>query len=254
MQNKVLNYIGVKFLFIIISLVCAVFRTIITAVTTTINIFITTKIKVSHIGCQCEHSWSSYPKKQRCHQMGYFFPTLNCPCTPSYFSSCPTSSWNYSQRKQLRNSQRRPRPHDNLISCSSIPPPPSEHQFGWRSDPTQTVDRRRHWRCDTDLRRRHNPPIRWGNTPTASLREGVREQVLRRRMEGGIGCPRRLWRSMEGWWLFLDCVLWHVTSKHHMESECRESVSIHSVLGCTGNCGNTSWKQLKKINIGTMTS
>ena len=42
---------GFQFLFIMISLFCAIFGIIITAVTTAITIFIITKIKVIRIGC-----------------------------------------------------------------------------------------------------------------------------------------------------------------------------------------------------------
>ena len=37
--------------------------------------------------------------------------------------------------------------------------------------------------------------------------------MLTMQMDVGIGCPRRLLRSMEGWPLVCDCVLWHVPSK-----------------------------------------
>ena len=36
------------------------------------------------------------------------------------------------------------------------------------------------------------------------------------------------------------CILWHVPSKINNRSEFRVSVRVHSVLGCTGTCGNTS--------------
>ena len=49
------------------------------------------------------------------------------------------------------------------------------------------------------------------------------------------------WRG--GGWV-CDCVLWHVPSKNKLGSEFRVSVRVHSVLGCTGICGNTSRKQL----------
>ena len=42
-----------------------------------------------------------------------------------------------------------------------------------------------------------------------------------------------------GLWFFL----WHVPSKIKNGSEFRVSVCVHSVLGCTGNCGNTSRKK-----------
>ena len=70
-------------------------------------------------------------------------------------------------------------------------------------------------------------------------REGVRAQVPMMLMEGGSGCPRRLLRSVEAWRLVCDCVLWHVPSKNKIGSEFRVSVHVHSVLGCTGSCGNT---------------
>ena len=64
------------------------------------------------------------------------------------------------------------------------------------------------------------------------------------------GCLRRLWRSMEGWRLVCDCVLWHVPSKNNIGSEFRVSVRIHSVIGCMGSCGNHSQKKLKNNEIG----
>ena len=124
------------------------------------------------------------------------------------------------------------------------PPPTYAPQFRWHSDPTQTVDWRRHWRRAPVLRRRHAPPRRRGNGPTAYLREGVRAQVLRRRMEVWSGFLWRLWQLMEGWRLVCDCFLWRVPSKNQIGSECRVSVRVHSVLGCMGSCGNTLWKQL----------
>ena len=57
---------------------------------------------------------------------------------------------------------------------------------------------------------------------------------------------------MEGWRLVCDCVLWHVPSKIKKGSEFRVSVRVHSVLGCTGSCVNTSRKKLfKKMVIMT---
>ena len=44
-----------------------------------------------------------------------------------------------------------------------------------------------------------------------------------------------------------DCVLWHVPSKIKNGSKFRVSVRTHSVLGCTGSCGNTSSKKPKII-------
>ena len=79
---------------------------------------------------------------------------------------------------------------------------------------------------------------------TLLLREGVRAQVLRRKMEVEIGCMRRLLRSMEGWRLVCDFILWHIPSKNIMGSECRVSVRVYSVLGFMGICGNTFCKQL----------
>ena len=41
-----------------------------------------------------------------------------------------------------------------------------------------------------------------------------------------------------------DCVLWDVPAKNKLGSEFRVSVRVHSVLGCTGSCGNTLCKKL----------
>ena len=76
--------------------------------------------------------------------------------------------------------------------------------------------------------------------------EGVKAQVLMSRMEGGRGFPRRLWQLTEGWQLVCDCILWHVPSKIKNRLEFRVSVRVHSVLGCTGTCGNMPRKKLKK--------
>ena len=116
---------------------CAVFRIIITAVTTDITLFIVAKIKVSHIGWRGEHSVSQLPQQHRYHPMVSSFPPIHCPCPPSYFSYYPSSSHTSSQRRQLQNSQRRPHSYNNPISCVSTPPPPSAPQFWWHSDPTQ---------------------------------------------------------------------------------------------------------------------
>ena len=101
-----------------------------------------------------------------------------------------------------------------------------------------------------------NHTIYWGKqNTTAYLREGGRTQLLRRRMEVGSGFPRWLWRSMEGWRLVCDSVLWHFPSKNHMGSERRVSVRVPSDIGCNRSCGNTSCKQifLDKMMV-TMTS
>ena len=55
---------------------------------------------------------------------------------------------------------------------------------------------------------------------------------------------------MDGWQLVCDVVLWHILSKNKIGSEFRVSVSVHSVLGCTGSCGNQLQKQLKNNEIG----
>ena len=51
-----------------------------------------------------------------------------------------------------------------------------------------------------------------------------------------------LWRG-GGWFVIVFYCMFHLKK---MGSECRVSVRVHSVLGCTGSCGNTSRKQLKK--------
>ena len=199
-------------------MVCAVFSIVITTVTNDITLFIVAKIKVSCIGCWGEHSWSSSPQQQRFHPMGSSCLTIYCPCHPSYLSSWPSSSRTSSKWRQLWNSQRRPQPYNNPISCACTPLPLSETQFGWRDDPTQTVDWRMNWRHATALKRGHAPPRMRCNGPTAYLREGVRANFLRIQMDGGSDCLRRLWRLMEGCRLVCDCILWHVLSKNQMGS------------------------------------
>ena len=108
------------------------------------------------------------------------------------------------------------------------PPPPSTPQFGWCSELTRAVDWCRHWFHATALRIVYSPPRR-GNGPTDYLREMFGSQVLRRRMEGGSGCLRRIWRLMNGWkfvcYFFIACCV-----KNQMGSECSVSVRVHSVL------------------------
>ena len=76
-----------------------------------------------------------------------------------------------------------------------------------------------------------------------------------RPMEEGSGFLSLLGQSMEGWRLVCYCILWHVPSKIKKGSEFRVSVRIHSVIGCTGSCGNTLRKKLflNEIMV-TMTS
>ena len=45
---------------------------------------------------------------------------------------------------------------------------------------------------------------------------------------------------MEGRWLVCGCILWHIPLRNKIGLEFMVPVRIHSVLGCTGSCVNTS--------------